>query len=196
VYSLGLVLYELFEKQLPPYDQMRQMVVLPPSFQSASVVIPCLSVVPEQRPTCAQVVKVLDKMIMNIVSTVKTQLTPEEQEKLRQAAGITEQDDDSLDIELQQLYQHLLHRPAMEVDALINKGFHISASVSQPKPAHQQIPYGMPAVGGPIQGLGGIPGVHGISGIQPGMQPGMVGLPMGGMPVSGVPMQGYPPTYY
>jgi serine/threonine protein kinase len=33
IYSLGLVLYEIFERKLPLYDQARQTVVLPKSFQ-------------------------------------------------------------------------------------------------------------------------------------------------------------------
>lgn len=55
VYSLGLVLFEIFERKLPHFDQARQTVVLPPSFQSASVVMPCLDPTPERRPTCEQV---------------------------------------------------------------------------------------------------------------------------------------------
>jgi len=33
VYSLGLVLYELFENQLPAFDTVRQTVVLPKDFR-------------------------------------------------------------------------------------------------------------------------------------------------------------------
>lgn len=33
IYSLGLVYYELFEKRLPQYDQVRQAVILPPHYQ-------------------------------------------------------------------------------------------------------------------------------------------------------------------
>lgn len=54
VYSLGLVLFEIFEKKLPVFDQIRQTVVLPSSFQSASVVMPCLHPNPERRPTSEQ----------------------------------------------------------------------------------------------------------------------------------------------
>jgi len=51
-----------------------------------------------------------------------------------------------------------------------------------------QMPLGIPA-GVPMQGLVGVPsGMHGISGMQPGMP--MMGMPMG------VPMQSYPPTAY
>jgi len=186
VYSLGLVLFELFEKQLPTYDQFRQTVALPPNFQSASVVMPCLHLVPEQRPQCSQVVHVLDKMIMNIVKTVVAQLPTEEQEKLKKAAGIVEQDEDSVENEILQLYLHLLHRPPQEVDALINKAFHItraSSSHTSPPTQMHQIPYGMPA---------GVPGQPGIPGMHAGIAPG-VGFPMG-VPVSGYQM-GAPQFY-
>jgi len=33
VYSLGLVLYELFENQLPAFDTVRQTVILPKEFK-------------------------------------------------------------------------------------------------------------------------------------------------------------------
>jgi len=192
VYSLGLVLFELFERQLPNYDQMRQMVVLPPNFQSASVVMPCLSQIPEQRPSASQVVTVLDKMIMNVVGGVKKQLPQEEQDKLK--LGAKAENDDALDDELLQLYRHLLTKPASEVDALIAKAFNISPSGSH---QHQYTPQHSPQMGHHVGGYGmpqgyphaqqapqGIPA--GIPGYPPmGMQ-GMGGVPMGGIP-SGIP---------
>lgn len=33
IYSLGLVLYEIFERKLPFYDQNKQTVILPKTFQ-------------------------------------------------------------------------------------------------------------------------------------------------------------------
>jgi len=87
------------------------------------------------------------------------------------------------------LYQHLLHRPPQEVDALINKAFHItgsSSSHSAPPTQMHQMPYGIPAGG-----------VHVGQGIPAGIAPGMAGFP--GVPM-GVPVSGYkvgaPPQFY
>jgi len=186
---MGLVLYELFEKQLPNYDQLQGRVVLPPSFQSASVIMPCLGPVPEQRPQAAAVVHVLDKMIKNVVSAVKDLLPKEEQELLKKEANAD--DDDALDVELMQLYRHLLHKPASEVDSLISKAFGIQITPQRSAPTFAQQP------AAPVQF--GIPGAQfGMPGALP------MGVPMGlpqGIPgaMPGMPMMaqpGFQPAYY
>lgn len=145
IYSLGLVLFELFEKKLPFFDQVRQIVVLPNSFQSASVVMPCLNQVPEKRPLASRVVGVLDKMIRNIVESVRNLLPEMEQVKLRAEAlgGADSSVTDGLDAELKQLYRHLLSKPPAEVDALINRAFQINEN-----PRSNAAP---PYVPGPVQ---------------------------------------------
>eukprot|EP01125_Pyxidicula_operculata_P019299 TRINITY_DN698_c1_g1_i2.p1 TRINITY_DN698_c1_g1~~TRINITY_DN698_c1_g1_i2.p1 ORF type:complete len:874 (-),score=213.49 TRINITY_DN698_c1_g1_i2:666-3287(-) len=122
VYSLGLVLYELFENKLPGYDQAKQTVILPQSFQSASVVLPCLNHNPERRPTAQLVVKVLDSMIHNILGHVRELLPESEQEMLRnEAMKQYVEGKDSLELELLQLYRHLLNKPPSEADRLISR---------------------------------------------------------------------------
>jgi len=153
VYSLGLVLYELFEKKLPDYDQMRQTISLPPSFQSASVVIPCLNVSPERRPTAHQVVAVLEKMISNIVKSVQKLLPQAEQDKIQTETQLLNQQDtsDMLENELLVLYRHLLSKSPREVDRLINEAFanHNPPPATPPPTVQQpiaQVPYGSPQI--------------------------------------------------
>jgi len=101
------------------------------------VVLTCIAARPASRPTAAQVVKVLDKMIRNIVNKVKKLLPPEEEQLLRQQAVKSSHsrdqftDDADLDDELKQLYTHLLATNPREVDALITKAF---AQGDQPMP--------------------------------------------------------------
>lgn len=63
VYSMGLVLYEIFERRVPTFDQQRQTVIMPPTFMSAPVVQPCIDRNPESRPHPRQVTKVIDNLI-------------------------------------------------------------------------------------------------------------------------------------
>jgi len=132
IYSLGLVLYELFERRLPGFDQNIMAPVLPAQFQSSAVVLPCVNTSPDKRPSAAKVVSLLDTMIQNIVKLVRDVLPKGEQEKLHKEAKIVlEEADvagdatkrDVLEMEFTQLYNHLLNKPPQEVDQLIAKAF-------------------------------------------------------------------------
>jgi len=197
VYSVGLVLYELFEKKLPPWDNARQCVVLMPTFQSASIILPCINGQPHLRPTIEDVCKVIDKMIHNVVLAVKNLLPQAEQEKLK-----TESGGDDLEQDIQQIYRHLLSRPATEVDDLIDKAFppvqnNKTPNSRNPSP-HPQVP---PQVPPPNHLPVGIPGVQ--YGVPYGMPLGggnSVGIPLGVSYMRGpagvsIPNQGYPPGY-
>jgi len=94
------------------------------------VIKPCLNENPEERPTAGQVVKVLDKLIRNILSSVRTLLPEIEQERLRLEACLNSEGKDPLEVELVQLYRQLLSEPAYQVDQLISKGFQISLESS------------------------------------------------------------------
>jgi len=179
VYSLGLVLYEIFEKKLPNYDPMQQRVVLPPAFHSASVILPMVSHKPDSRPTAQHTITVLDKMVNNIVETIRKKMPKEELEKLRTDAGTTDDSQSSVDKELALLYRQLLAKPAAIVDSEINKHF--------PTPAPPKSPH--------------VPHVHGQHGGAPmGYPPGYpgMGVPMG-IPVAprahGQSPQGWPPGF-
>jgi serine/threonine protein kinase len=138
VYSLGLVLYELFENKLPFYDQMRQCVILPKQFQSASVVLPCVAAKPSSRPTAAQVVKVLDMMIRNVVGKVRKHLPPEEEYLLFNGPAPVGASDidlpEDLDADLKRLYTHLLSKNPVVVDQLIARVFNQPPSVPSASP--------------------------------------------------------------
>jgi len=120
IYSVGLVFYELFERKLPGWDDNKKVIVLPPQFQSYPMVVPCVNLNPERRPSANQVVKALDNMIVGIVESIKTNLPKVEQESL---ASMKNGDEDNLENDLVRLYKHLLSRSPEEVDSLINKSF-------------------------------------------------------------------------
>lgn len=100
IFSLGIVLFELFERKLPGYDMPTGGVAIlsslpsifilqltfPPNYQSMPVVTPCIHPNPAKRPTAQQVVDHLDGMIKHVLVTVKDHLPADEQEKI--ARGI------------------------------------------------------------------------------------------------------------
>jgi len=201
VYSLGLVLFEVFEKKLPLWDYVRLCVILPHTFQSASIVSPCINPNPHARPTADHVCKVLDKMIRNVVLSVKNSLPQVEQEKLKE--GASESADGDLEQEIQGLYRHLLNRPASEVDDLIAKAFNLQKHKTpqidprgpspNPRPHMPYVPQGgqvPPGVpfGVPSGVLYGVPGGN-LAGMPP------VGVQARGVGVPGQIPQGYPPGY-
>ncbi len=59
VYSLGIVLFEIFERALPAFDLARG-ITLPSAFKSAPLVLPCVALEPERRPTTPQLLLALD----------------------------------------------------------------------------------------------------------------------------------------
>eukprot|EP01130_Rhizamoeba_saxonica_P014428 TRINITY_DN6304_c0_g1_i1.p1 TRINITY_DN6304_c0_g1~~TRINITY_DN6304_c0_g1_i1.p1 ORF type:complete len:575 (-),score=108.71 TRINITY_DN6304_c0_g1_i1:1138-2724(-) len=124
VYSLGIVLFELFEKQLPRYDRIRRMVVLPRTFQSSNVILPCLNYNCNLRPKVVEVISVLDDLIAGIVTSIRKLLPDREQEII---VDIMEELNtgkrDSLDDELVALYRHLLGRDPNEVDQMIDSAY-------------------------------------------------------------------------
>jgi len=217
IYSLGLVLFELFEKQLPHFDPMTQRVILPTDFQSASVVKPMVNLKPDQRPTAQHTITVLDQMVNSICETIRKNFTKEEMEQLKKDAGTTGDDTQAaVDRELGLLYRQLLAKPAKEVDAKINKYFQVKPSAPRPAAAAssgQAPPYGYPPgvpMGSPIGvPMGYPPGMPGYASAPAGFPPGYPGqVPMGmpmtypqaypGMPVQmppGYPPMGYPPGY-
>lgn len=117
IFSIGLVLYELFERKLPAWDDNRKVVILPQSFPSAKLVIPCINSMPEKRPSAQQVVNALDKNIKHIIESLKNSLPKPDQEHLATQGG----NGDALENDLVNLYKYFLSRPPEEVDQLIMK---------------------------------------------------------------------------
>lgn len=123
IYSLGLVLFELFELKLPHYNQMTQSVELPHSFRSSTIVLQCISRNPQHRPTASSVVDILNKMIRNILTKVRSIIDSEEETLVKIKAMNLKTEEDDTEAELLALYMHLLQKPPQEVDKLIDKAF-------------------------------------------------------------------------
>lgn len=148
IYSLGLVLYEIFEKQLPIWDPIRQCVQIPPMFQSAPLVLPLISVNPQSRPTADQVVDSLDKYIFETVTAVKKFVSPEHYEAKGEYNSTEEKENE----ESRNLYKYLIGRSKEEVDGLIEKAnAQLKGSAASRTPtsnsipqAHHQYPPGYP----------------------------------------------------
>jgi serine/threonine protein kinase len=132
IYSIGLVLFELFERKLPSWDDNRKVVILPQSFRHQNIIIPCLDSIPEKRPTAEQMIKLLDQMIVTIVEGLKNSLPKSEQETIN---GGSHKAGDALDFDLVSLYKLFLSKPAVEVDQLIMKFCgEVVPTTSTPKP--------------------------------------------------------------
>eukprot|EP01127_Copromyxa_protea_P023158 TRINITY_DN8601_c0_g1_i1.p1 TRINITY_DN8601_c0_g1~~TRINITY_DN8601_c0_g1_i1.p1 ORF type:complete len:777 (-),score=138.76 TRINITY_DN8601_c0_g1_i1:75-2405(-) len=141
VYSMGLVLYELFEKCLPAFDQNTGITSLPKQFQSAPVVLPCVNPNPEARPNVEKLLTILDGLVRKIVGSVKSSLGADEQAMLEEAvntkmtqAAASGQPTTVMEATLLSLYQYLLRKPAEEADELINKAL----GITTPPPKQQQ----------------------------------------------------------
>jgi len=80
IYSLGLVLYEIFEGRLPDFDQYRQVIVMPQIYKFYSVIHPCVRIDPMRRPSAADLVNELN-MAIHIVMTAVYEVLPDEEKK-------------------------------------------------------------------------------------------------------------------
>lgn len=128
IYSLGLVLYELFEQRLPHFNQMTQSVELPSSFQSCKIVFSCINPVPKKRPTASAVVANLNNMITNVLEKVESYLMKEDKstlDKIKNTENLT-------------LYTYLLQMDPKEADSLISKAFGDPEGKGFPKQPQQQ----------------------------------------------------------
>lgn len=125
IYSLGLVLYELFEKKLPHYNEELQVIELPKQFNSSNVVLNCINSNPKRRPTASTVVDILNKIIRNILFKVKEFLPKEDETilKIQSMKQNNSNESDELESKLLLLYTHLLQKDSNEVDALIERAF-------------------------------------------------------------------------
>jgi len=136
IYSLGLVLYELFEKKLPDYDPNTQRTTVPMQFQSAPVVLPCINALPHSRPTIDQVIQKLEMLIRGIVSTVQKVLPPEDvaavaklQAQLLKDAVAEAHPLEPAEAEQAALYQHLQAKTMDDADGLcVKAGISVGAS--------------------------------------------------------------------
>lgn len=164
IYSLGLVIYELLEKRLPQYDQIRAQVIIPSNYDSKDIVGPCLSPDPSRRPKASEIVHKLDCVIRNIITNIRKTLKEEE---LKELGLSTAPEADQLDSEISALYQILLKKDPKSVDAMVYQAFGSSpekASANKPDvpmPQQQQQPFGMPGAmpfGMPMAPVGYPPG--------------------------------------
>lgn len=123
IYSLGLVIYELFENQLPGYNGTTQSIVLPRSFRSQDIVLRCISKRPSDRLKADQVVEYLNSMIDHVLTKVRAQLPKEEEKALKSQKAKLKLKADPTDLELIALYNLLLQKDPLYVDKLIDKAF-------------------------------------------------------------------------
>lgn len=160
IYSLGLVIYELLEKRLPQYDQIRATVVLPAQYDSKEIVGPCLSPDPRRRPKASEIVHKLDCVIRNIIQSIRKHLKEDE---LKEMGISPSAEQDQLDSEISALYQILLRKDPKSVDKMVYQAFGSEperASANQPEvpltPSMPQAGFmpGAPMPGAPMPAFG------------------------------------------
>jgi len=134
LYSLGLVLYELFEKKLPDYDRINGKVILPSNFQSSYVVLRCIDPVPERRPKASEITAVLDNIIENALLKIGTILSPHDTNLIvEDIKQIKQEIQDHSETELDVLYHFLLSRKThQEIDQLLGQAFTPPSPISLP----------------------------------------------------------------
>lgn len=139
VYSLGIVLYEIFEREVPQYDMMRQHINLPTQFFASNIVLPLLNPIPDQRPTSHHCIRVLDRVLIKVLNALQMLLSAEEIEEVKSTEetihltnsfrpSVTEVDESLVPI-----YKYFLTRPQPFVDELVMKSFQLS---SNPRPQY------------------------------------------------------------
>jgi serine/threonine protein kinase len=192
IYSLGLVIYELLEKRLPQYDQIRAQVIIPRDYDSKDIVGPCLNPDPRRRPKASEIVHKLDCVIRNIITSIRKHLKEEE---LKELGLPTSPETDQLDSEISALYQILLKKDPKTVDTMVYQAFGSSpekASANQPEapmPSSSQqqpfMPGAMPVFPGGVQ--------MAPMGYPPGFQAAPYQMQM--PPSFGQPAYGTPPAF-
>jgi len=72
IYSMGLVLYELFNYLLPEWDQFEELAFIPRDFYIGKALISqCIEHDPTQRPTSVEILQFLDNWVAKIMEKVK-----------------------------------------------------------------------------------------------------------------------------
>jgi len=73
IYSLGVVLYEIFENKLPDYDREQMMIVIRSfNFPSGKLIKPMLNLNPKDRPSAESITKQLNKVLHYVIEKGKT----------------------------------------------------------------------------------------------------------------------------
>mmetsp|Transcript_553 Transcript_553/g.663 ORF Transcript_553/g.663 Transcript_553/m.663 type:complete len:460 (-) Transcript_553:157-1536(-) len=70
VYSMSLILYEIFEGTLPRWNRKEKIAVVPPTFLAKQVIKPCLVKEPDNRPTATGLLKSLDKWVNKMLKDI------------------------------------------------------------------------------------------------------------------------------
>jgi len=138
IYSLGVLLYEIFERAIP-YDPKLQKVAFPEQFASSMVVNKCIDPNATARPKAKDVLKYVDLSIKQTLAAVARVLPIQDQNtivaqldnlKTQRENGIragkvqmTEEEQKAAEVSemLQTMYSHMLAKAPKDVDDLILK---------------------------------------------------------------------------
>uniref|UniRef100_A0A6B2L174 Protein kinase domain-containing protein n=1 Tax=Arcella intermedia TaxID=1963864 RepID=A0A6B2L174_9EUKA len=130
VYSMGIVVYEILEGDLPVFDKEEKRAKLPLNFLTQKVVMPCLSDNPNERPPLGDLLEALDRWIRQLLIQIhaglpndwrkKAQLSFEFQIESGRTKGLKSSDGLNFE-ELIKLYNFLIFQDINKVNNLLDK---------------------------------------------------------------------------
>eukprot|EP01121_Diplochlamys_sp_Union-15-3_P020758 TRINITY_DN8186_c0_g3_i1.p1 TRINITY_DN8186_c0_g3~~TRINITY_DN8186_c0_g3_i1.p1 ORF type:complete len:542 (-),score=79.06 TRINITY_DN8186_c0_g3_i1:92-1717(-) len=113
VYSMGLVLYEIFEAKLPRWNKKHKVAVLPEIFNGQQIILPCVDHNPDKRPSAEQLLGSLDAWVKKILYDVINTLDDKQLKEIGIDANKKEE------ATVNTLYNYLIAKVDKEMDNLI-----------------------------------------------------------------------------
>eukprot|EP01130_Rhizamoeba_saxonica_P016503 TRINITY_DN7643_c0_g1_i1.p1 TRINITY_DN7643_c0_g1~~TRINITY_DN7643_c0_g1_i1.p1 ORF type:complete len:571 (-),score=121.75 TRINITY_DN7643_c0_g1_i1:112-1824(-) len=113
VFSMGLVLYELLNDRLPAMNEVLGWSEVPNDCIGKGVILPCLEIEPNDRPTADSVLLTLDEWISDILMKVVKEV-PKLVERSRRKTK-------SMDDDIIELYNYLVNKHPYEADDIIRR---------------------------------------------------------------------------
>jgi len=120
VYSMGLVLYEIFEHSLPKWHRKKKIAVVPDQYDGMQVISPCLSEDPALRPSASALLRSLDAWVSQILSDLYSSLDADLKKQIGLIGeAMNGETENNKDAEMNNLYNYLIKK--VKISDIANK---------------------------------------------------------------------------